>query len=129
MFRIEAHIPLQNNEKIDYDIEIFNDLEILILQFSTGFSVHQEVGVWYGADGQIYREQNFCYYINMSDPTMAEILTMEIKTYLIEIMSQLEPFVLLYQMNGPIKLNYYSAPNGESLTTFPPVLITDYSHE
>ena len=99
-YRIEAHVPVNNNERIPYDKEVFRELEILILSTATGFTRRGEEKVWYSSDGMLNDDIQIIYTIDISDPTVGDILRQSILDYILETMNQEEAYVLYYELSS-----------------------------
>lgn len=100
MIRIEAHVPVSDNDKNAFDIDIFNELELLIFTYATGFSKSGEEGAWYTSDGNLCIDVNLKYTIDMSDAVQAVILRNVLAEYIKINMKQEEAYVQLYKLEG-----------------------------
>jgi|SRR3990167_7360264 len=117
MFRVEAHVPLTNNEGKIHSQDSLRDLELLILGYSSGFMKSLNEAVWYSADGGLFQDQVMSYTVNMCNGILADQLKKDLANYIMETFQQDEAHILIYKLE-PMMLQqvYQSVDFNEDLS-------------
>lgn len=119
MYRIEASVPVTDQDGRMYPQNLFRDLEVLMLAYSTGFRKTVSDGVWYSEDGMLMIDQIMMYTITISDPIIALQLRTEIAKYIIEQLKQDEAYILVYKLEPLMLQGIYEPVNQTDDLTIP----------
>lgn len=119
MYRVEAYVPMLDENRQPFGPENYLNLESVILEYAAGFSVHSIVGCWMSGDGVLVREPMILYKVDSDNADRLRLLAAILGPEITGTFSQEEVKIEFYELNSP-QYFYYSAgyyePVSEQMT-------------
>lgn len=119
MYRVEAYVPMLDENRQPFGPENYINLESVILEYATGFTVHSVVGCWMSADGVLVREPIILYSIDSNDANRLRLLAAILDPEITATFGQEQVKIEFYELTSP--MFYYMSegfpePISEQLT-------------